>query len=123
MNDDQTAQDPNLRSLKITAGAFNADMELDGQDITKAVRGYSIQHMSGEPATVIMQLSGRNSVLFDGVARVVVGEPAVDAAAFLSGIDAAALDEAALNRDLDGQPGELTRAMLAQLIEWAQGVQ
>ncbi|MFJ4910648.1 hypothetical protein ACIQCR_34785 [Streptomyces sp. NPDC093249] len=50
-------------------------------------------------------------------------DPGPAAAEFLEAIDARQLEQTALARIdlLDGQPNELTRAMLHLLTEWARG--
>jgi hypothetical protein len=65
-----------------------------------------------------------DNTLFDGLAHVVIGDetpPGEAIAAWLQNIDPAALDRAALDRDLDGTSNELTKAMLEQLADWARG--
>jgi hypothetical protein len=122
-DDDQTLQQHpgKLRTITIGTDLGASSIELDGTDISHLVRGYTVQQGPGDLPIVVLQLAPQHSTALEGLARVVVGQPALDAAEFLAGIDSAALDRAALNRDLDGEPGELTRAMLAQLLEWAQG--
>ncbi|MEU2592995.1 hypothetical protein ABZ649_04615 [Streptomyces albidoflavus] len=95
-------------------------------DVTKAVAAYSIQQVGGEPPQAVLHLSGVVAPVLDGLARVVVGvppDPGPAAAEFLSAIDPGELERAALGRHdlLDGQPHELVRAMLVQLVEWARG--
>lgn len=102
-------------------------LTLDGEDIRDNVTAV---HVDVTPplhipeVTLVLRRRGDRPVVFDGLATVQIGEP-VDpgpaAAAFLAAIDAETLEQAALNR-LDLDPGEhgLTKAMLAQLSEWAQ---
>ncbi|WP_344103708.1 hypothetical protein [Streptomyces beijiangensis] len=101
-------------------------MVLDGVDVSRHVAAYSLQQAAGEPCTAVLHLSPRAGAEFDGLARVVVGEapdPGPAAASFLEAIDGRELERAVLTRHdlLDGQPQELTRAMLRLLIEWARG--
>ncbi|WP_055713155.1 hypothetical protein [Streptomyces torulosus] len=77
---------------------------------------------------MVIELSPRATAtgVFEGLAHVVIGDrpdPGPAAAAFLSVISPAELEKAALARHdlMDGQPHELTRAMLALLREWALG--
>jgi hypothetical protein len=65
-------------------------------------------------------------VEFEGLAVVEINtyadDPGPAAAAFLSAIDAGELEKAALARlDLDSEEHATTRAILRQLIEWANG--
>ncbi|MFE3182772.1 hypothetical protein ACFXKR_18150 [Streptomyces violascens] len=102
-----------------------AVIEVDGHDVASAVEAYRITQTRDEgPDVTLYVAEGWKGVEFDGMAEV-VAEPAdlrhvvVD---FLQAVDWRKLDEAVLDRaDLDGKPGELTRGVLAQLVEWAQG--
>ncbi|KOT93591.1 hypothetical protein ADK70_13835 [Streptomyces rimosus subsp. pseudoverticillatus] len=74
------------------------------------------------PEVTLYVVKGWNGVRFEGLADVVV-EPADVrrvVAGFLDAVGWRKLDEAVLGRDaLDGEPGKLTRGVLAQLREWA----
>ncbi|GAA3371202.1 hypothetical protein GCM10020367_20910 [Streptomyces sannanensis] len=103
-------------------------LEVDGHDLTSSVAAYALTHVAGQFPQLLVELPPSTTAqsVFEGEAWVVVGEqpdPGQAAAAFLAAIDAAELEKAALARhDLqDGGPHELTRAMLAQLTEWALG--
>ncbi|WP_329492528.1 hypothetical protein OG618_37175 (plasmid) [Kitasatospora sp. NBC_01246] len=115
------------RHLVITADGVVGTVHLDGQDVSKLVRGYGLRHFVGEPPEAVLYLAkGRVSSLFDGLVRVVVADEQPDTgeavATFLAGIDPDLLANAVLRRtDLDGGRNELTRAALRQLIDWAQG--
>ncbi|MCZ4098298.1 hypothetical protein [Streptomyces sp. H39-C1] len=114
------------RVVRIESRGSKAAIVVDGKDLSAAVAAYTLHHQAGEPATVVLQLSpSQSTTQFDGYSRVVIGvdpDPGPAAAAFLSAIDAGELQKAALARlDLDGSPYELTRAMLAQLADWARG--
>ncbi|MEU2558441.1 hypothetical protein ABZ626_03700 [Streptomyces longispororuber] len=100
--------------------------EIDGIDYSRVVAAYTLHQQAGGPAELVVQCaSGRTVPAFNGYARVAVGvpyEPGEAAARFLSAIDAGLLEKAALVRaDLDGGQHGFTRAVLAQLQEWAQG--
>ncbi|MGW5529388.1 hypothetical protein [Streptomyces xanthochromogenes] len=111
--------------VRITADGVTAHLEIESTDVTRMVRGYALEQQVGQPPTLALWLSPRaDGTLFDGYARVgVATEPTGDTVAgFLANIDPAALERAALERDdLDGTRHELTRAMLGQLADWAQG--
>ncbi|MEU1377754.1 hypothetical protein ABZ442_29495 [Streptomyces triculaminicus] len=98
-------------------------IEIDGHDVASGVEAYRIaQTVEGGPEVVLYVQPGWKGVEFDGLAEV-IAEPSdlrhvvVD---FIQSVDWRQLHEAVLARDdLDGEPGELTRATLAQLREWA----
>ncbi|MFI0929623.1 hypothetical protein ACH4TP_37730 [Streptomyces sp. NPDC021012] len=123
MNEHTFAGPP--RRVEITADLWKAEVVVDGTDMTSALRAYALSQEVGQPPTVVLYPSPQHTATFAGFARVQVAEQAdpgpviVD---FLRAINPAALDQAALGRDdLDGSPTELTKAMLAQLIDWAEG--
>ncbi|MCY0922575.1 MULTISPECIES: hypothetical protein [unclassified Streptomyces] len=102
-----------------------AVIEVDGQDVAAAVDAYRITQTVDEGPEITLYLSpGWEGFGFDGLAEV-MAEPADlqhVVIEFLNAVDARKLDEAVFARDdLDGQPGELTRGLLAQLKEWAAG--
>ncbi|MGW1468555.1 hypothetical protein ACWCPT_29940 [Streptomyces sp. NPDC002308] len=114
------------RQVRITADGFTGRVEIDGTDISKSLRGYSLQHEVGGPPVLMLHTVPHRGLDFNGLAHVAVAAPEQDdgqvIAAFLQNVDAAALERAALNRDdLDGSSHELTRAILQQLADWAQG--
>ncbi|MGI5526803.1 hypothetical protein ACQEVX_05050 [Streptomyces syringium] len=98
-------------------------LKIDGHDVASGVEAYRIAQMAGDDPEVTLYVQpGWKGIEFDGIAEV-MAEPSdlrhvvVD---FIRSIDWRKLDEAVLGRDdLDGKPGELTRATLAQLREWA----
>ncbi|WJV48899.1 hypothetical protein [Streptomyces flavofungini] len=101
-------------------------IEVDGIDYSRVVAAYTLHQQAGGPAELVIQCaSGRTVPAFDGYARVAVGvpyEPGEAAARFLSAIDASLLEKAALARpDLDGGQHGFTKAVLAQLQQWARG--
>ncbi|MFH8581627.1 hypothetical protein [Streptomyces zaomyceticus] len=114
------------RTVRITTDGVSAKVEIDGVDMSRLLRGYTLEHRVNEPPLLVLYASGHATpAVFDGFAHVVVGDapdlgPAIDD--FLRSVDAAALERAALDRDdLDGTRHELTRAMLAQLADYALG--
>ncbi|MFB7327141.1 hypothetical protein [Streptomyces sp. NPDC056190] len=118
--------DDQLHQVRITAGQVAGTVALDGRDISSMVSGYSLSQQAGKPAQLLLSLSPLVKDDFEGLARVVVGvppDPGPAAAAFLSAIDAGELEKSALSRHdlMDGDPHELTRAMLRLLSEWASG--
>ena len=113
------------RRVSITADGPTARVLLDDTEISRDIRGYSLEHRPGEYPMVVLYTRPGTEAAFEGMAMVAVGQqadPGEAIAAFLQNIDPAALQRAALNRnDLDGTPSELTTAMLRQLADWAQG--
>lgn len=119
---------PPLRRLTVEHdGVQPARIILDDVDVSTALVAYQITaeanprdpypHVTLELAPVAAR-----DLRFDGLARVAIGEPAVEAAAFLDAIDAETLEQSALNRtDVGNEPHALTAAMLRQLAEWARG--
>lgn len=112
--------------IKVTSTGVTHQVELDGTDVSGLVCAAHIDVAAGEIPTVVLELAGHKapSTLLDGVARVYVqvDDPGPAAAKFLAAIDPELLEQAALNRiDLDPGPHGLTRAMLTQLTEWADG--
>jgi hypothetical protein len=114
------------RRVQITADGGTASITVDGSDISKAVQGYTLEHRAGQPPLLALYATPSGGAVFDGLAHVAVADAGQDdgqiVAAYLANIDPARLEAAALERDdLDGSRHELTRAMLAQLADWAQG--
>ncbi|MET7713664.1 hypothetical protein [Streptomyces sp. NPDC005407] len=114
------------RHLTITSDGPDAKVLLDGADISRHVRGYTIEQPSpAHRPLVVLHLLPRDGVVFDGMAHVAVGQqadPGEAMAAFLEHIDPGALETAALNRDdLGSERYDLTRAMLRQLADLARG--
>ncbi|MET9353613.1 hypothetical protein ABZY14_11515 [Streptomyces sp. NPDC006617] len=115
-----------LQQVSVTADGSKASILIDGTDYSRVVSGYTIHQQAGKAAYLVIQFAqGRTSPDFDGHARVAVGvpyEPGPAAAHFLSAIDAGLLEKAALARpDMDGGPHGFTKAVLAQLQQWARG--
>jgi len=124
-----TAPDePTVHGVQIDAQPGEATIRLNGQLLPAGqLTGYILQHdVHAALPTLVLHTRQPNSVHWEGLARVAVADseqdPGEAIAAYLANIDPAALHRAALNRDdLDGTPHELTRAMLQQLVDWAQG--
>lgn len=124
-----TAPDePTTYGVQIDAQPGQATIRLNGELLpANQVTGYMLQHdVHAALPTLVLHTRQPDSVQWAGLARVTVAAPEQDPgdiiAAFLASIDAAALERAALNRDdLDGTSSELTKGMLRQLAEWAQG--
>ncbi|MEV8388666.1 MULTISPECIES: hypothetical protein [unclassified Streptomyces] len=115
-----------IQQVRVTAEGTKASVHIDGIDYSRVVAGYAIHQQAGQTADLVIQFAkGRTSPDFEGSARVAVGvpyEPGPAAAHFLSAIDAGLLEKAALARpDLDGGPHGFTKAVLAQLQQWARG--
>ncbi|MBY8884781.1 hypothetical protein K7472_07970 [Streptomyces sp. PTM05] len=115
-----------LHQVRIAARRDATVIEIDGRRVDPdALRAYSVSHVFGEDAHVVLHPADWGHTGFEGLARVSVDMPAPGPAAeeFLEAIDAEELERAALARaDLGSEPGSLTRAMLAQLGEWARGL-
>lgn len=113
------------RQVTITTSGVTAQIVVDGNDLSKALTGYQIEQRAGQPPVIVLFARPvADGALFDGMATVAVGTetpPGEAIAEFLGAIDPAALDRAVFDRDLDGSHGELTKAMLEQLAEWALG--
>ncbi|GAO08692.1 hypothetical protein TPA0598_04_03280 [Streptomyces lydicamycinicus] len=115
-----------LQQVRVTTDGTKASIQIGGVDYSRVVSGYTIHQLAGQPADLVIQLArGKSGSDFDGFARVAVGvphEPGPAAAAFLSAMDAGLLEKAALARpDLEGGQYGFTKAVLAQLQQWARG--
>lgn len=115
------------RRVQITVRGGRADIEIDGARVDpSAVKAYTVSHFAGEQPEILLHVADRRDSRWSGMARVAVTDlpdPGPAAAAFLDAIDPEALERAALARpDLGTEPHSLTKAMLAQLGEWARGL-
>ncbi|MFD7615765.1 hypothetical protein [Streptomyces sp. NPDC059802] len=122
------AADPSAYGVQIDAEPGRATIRLNGEPLpANQVTGYVLEHdVAAALPTLVLHTRQPDHVLWRGLARVAIAAPEQDdgqiVAAFLANIDPARLEAAALERDdLDGSRHELTRAMLAQLVDWAQG--
>ncbi|CAM5491251.1 MULTISPECIES: hypothetical protein [Streptomyces] len=117
---------PSLHNVVIDAQPGHANISIDDAEVGNHVVGYTLEHdVPNALPLLVMHVRHPAGAIFDGLARVAVAapqEPGEDVARFLNAIDPAALENAALNReDLGAGQYDLTRAMLAQLADWAQG--
>lgn len=123
MNDASLADDPH--AVRITTDGVRAGVTLDGHDVSSSLSGYALEHRANQPPLLVLYVRPRvDGAVFDGYAQVAVASetpPAEAIVAFLASVDPARLQQAALARDLDGSPTELTTAMLLQLMDWAGG--
>ncbi|MGW6238372.1 hypothetical protein [Streptomyces sp. NPDC055094] len=115
-----------IQQVRVTAEGAEASVHIGGIDYSRVLSEYTIHQQAGRVADLVIQFAkGRISPDFEGYARVAVGvpfEPGPAAAHFLSVIDAGLLEKAALARsDLDSGPYGFTKAVLAQLQQWALG--
>ncbi|MEV4975517.1 hypothetical protein [Streptomyces scopuliridis] len=115
------------RRISITSDPVSTRILLDDVDISRSVQGYTIEHRVMQPPVVVLYAHPCAGAAFDGMAHVAVAQPQAEdpgetVAGFLSNIDAATLERAALDRpDLGGGKHDVTRAILRQLADWAQG--
>ncbi|MEV6146430.1 hypothetical protein [Streptomyces sp. NPDC051992] len=120
--------EPSTYGVQIDAQPGRATISLNGELLpANQVSGYVLEHdVAAALPTLLLHTRQPNHVQWQGLARVAVANAGQDdgqiVAAFLANIDPARLEAAALERDeLDGSRHELTRAMLQQLADWAQG--
>lgn len=122
---------PQAHGVRIDAQPGHVTIALDGTPLPPGqLTGYTLHHgdIQGVLPTLVLHTRQPAGAAFEGLARVAVAEPQQDHGRafqeFLANIDPAALENAALNRDdLGSAKYDLTRAMLAQLAEWARGDQ
>lgn len=112
--------------VRITTTGTLATVHVGDTDLSRHLRGYTLEHRADQLPLLVLYGNARGGAVFEGLARVVVGEEPADPAQaivdFLSSLDPQALENAALNRDdLGGERYDLTRAMLRQITDWAQG--
>lgn len=119
-------QQPSMHGVVIDAQPGAANISIDDSEVGTHVVGYTLEHdIANALPLLILHVRHPAGAIFDGLARVAVAapqEPGEAIAQFLSAIEPRALETAALNRDdLQNERYDLTRAMLAQLADWAQG--
>lgn len=126
MNAPNIADQPS--QVRLTSSGLSGTVEVDGADISKSLHGYTLEHRVGQPPLLVLYANpAAGPTVFEGLAHVAVADTeqqdlGQEVASFLGNIDAAALEATALERDdLDGSRHELTRAILTQLADWAQG--
>lgn len=121
---EQPSMDWKPRHVTVTGDGLTTRVLLDDDDISRHVQGVTIEHRAGQAPVVLLYAHPNAGATFDGIARVAVADqanPTEAIVSFLTNLDPAALERAALRRDLDGTPNELTKAMLDQITDWAQG--
>ncbi|MGW5689790.1 hypothetical protein ACWEWX_02165 [Streptomyces asiaticus] len=117
---------PSLHNVVIDAQPGHANISIDDAEVGNYVLGYTLEHdVANALPMLVLHVRSPAGAIFDGLARVAVAapqEPGEAIAQFLASIEPSALENAALNRDdLENVKYDLTRAMLAQLADWAQG--
>lgn len=118
-------QQPTAHSVRIDAQPGHASIRIDEQEIGEYVLGYTIQHdIHSTLPQMVIHTRQPAGTLFDAFAQVVVATdvPAAETIRqFLRTVNPIELEQAALNRDdLGDERYDLTRAMLAQLADWAE---
>ncbi|HEX5566594.1 MAG TPA: hypothetical protein VFY14_06635 [Streptomyces sp.] len=113
------------RNVRIDAQPGSVRLYLDEIDVSEHVLAYRLEHdVHHALPQLTLHTRTPSGTLFAGLARVAVAadDPGQAVADFLTGIDPLALEQAALARpDLGPGKGDLTRAMLRQLTDWALG--
>lgn len=116
------------RRVSITADGPTARVVLDDADVSEHITGYTLEQHVGQTPVLVLHPRHSDAAFFEGMAQVAVAaqpeeqDQGAALAAFLEGIDAGALETAAINRDdLDDERYGVTRAVLRQLAEWVQG--
>lgn len=113
------------RHVTVTGDGLASRILLDDADISRHVQAVTIEHRAGQVPVVVLYAHPTAGATFDGEAHVAVAnqpDPGDTITAFLANIDPVALERAALDRpNLGNGKGDLTRAMLAQLTDWAKG--
>ncbi|MFI0822327.1 hypothetical protein ACH4TX_41860 [Streptomyces sp. NPDC021098] len=117
---------PSAHNVVIDAQPGHANISIDDAEVGNYVLGYTLEHdIANALPMLVLHVRSPAGAFFDGLARVAVAapqEPGEAIAQFLASIEPGALETAALNRDdLANERYDLTRAMLAQLADWARG--
>lgn len=120
--------EPTAHGVRIDAQPGHATISLEGTPLPAGqVIGYTLQHdVATALPMLVLHVREPASVVWEGLARVAVTDPQQDVgeqiAAFLAGINPAAVEGAALERDdLGSERYALTAAILATLADWARG--
>lgn len=121
-----TGSTPTRHNVVIDAQPGHANVSIDDAEVGNYVVGYTLEHdVANALPLLILQVRHPAGAIFDGLARIAIAvpqEPDEAIAQFLASIEPSALENAALNRDdLQNVKYDLTRAMLAQLADWALG--
>jgi hypothetical protein len=121
--------EPTAHGVRIDAQPGHATISIEGIPLPRGqVVGYQLEHdVANALPMLILHTRQPESVLFEGLARVAVGDRQSDAgqavADFVLALDPVAVERAALDRtDLSGGKHEMTEAILKQIAEWALGV-
>lgn len=117
---------PSAHNVVIDAQPGAANITIDDAEVGQHVLAYTLEHdVHNALPLLVLHIRPVAGAAFDGLARVAVASPQPSGEAiaeFLASIDPATLERAALDRpDLSNVKHDLTRAMLAQLADWAQG--
>ncbi|WP_448333487.1 hypothetical protein [Streptomyces sp. DSM 41534] len=117
---------PSMHNVVIDAQPGHANISIDDAEVGNHVTGYTLEHdIPNALPLLVLHVRHPAGAIFDGLARVAVASPQPPGEAiaqFLQSIEPRALEDAALNRDdLGDARYDLTRAMLAQLADWAMG--
>ncbi|MFI7096844.1 hypothetical protein [Streptomyces lydicus] len=115
---------PTAHGVRIDAQPGSASIRLDGTEIGHDVIGYTLQHdVHSALPQLVLHTRQPGGAIFEALAHVMVADttpPAETIRAFLRAINPIELEQAALERDdLGDERYALTRAMLAQLADWA----
>lgn len=107
-----------IASFSVTAGATGTrQVVINGVDLSDQVGGLGVVCRHGTVTKLTVELFGDGPI--EGLGDVTIVRGAAPLAAFLANIDPEELERVALSR-LEGLgDGNLTRAMLAVLAEWA----
>ncbi|MGW2739122.1 hypothetical protein ACWC4D_33595 [Streptomyces sp. NPDC001288] len=120
--------EPTAHGVRIGASPGHATISIDGTPLPAGqIVGYELQHdiVNGLPMLLLHTRQPEGAV-WEGLARVAVAETQQDLgeqiAAFLSGLNPAAVERAALDRDdLGNEKHSVTEAILKTIAGWAQG--
>ncbi|MFJ9420688.1 hypothetical protein [Streptomyces sp. NPDC101249] len=118
---------PQAHGVRIDAQPGHATITLNGTPIpADQLTGYVLQHdVHAALPELILHTRQPEAATFDGLATVAVAATQAHGdllEEFLQGIDPAALQRAALDRDdLGDGKHAVTAAILRQLADWAQG--
>ncbi|MGW7636090.1 hypothetical protein [Streptomyces decoyicus] len=116
---------PTAHGVRIDAQPGSASIRLDDTEIGQDVVGYTLQHdVHGALPQLVLHTRQPHGVAFEGLAHVMVADttpPTEAILGFLRTINPIELEQAALDRDdLGIGRYDLTRVMLAQLMDWAK---
>lgn len=120
--------EPQAHGVRIAVSPGHADISIDGTALPAGqIVGYQLEHDVANAAfpRLILHTRPTSDVLFEGMAQVAVAvpqDPGQAIADFVSQLDPAALQRAAMDReDLTGDKTGVTEAILKQITEWALG--